>query len=255
MAASYVSSTDRRVHPRFSALALRGLHAARVKYGEDISVINLSAGGVWFETAARLTPDSTIVLEFLGPDGSALVPARVLRCQALPASHGSARSKGACAFKRLLRIKALVTGAVMHFDAELTIEGGGVWQPVVGKFRDGRLVHGYTSDFSPSKSSLRISPTPTVKKAHSMSLNDFEAIFFLHEAPAANGGKATIARETSAPYGRKVALVLPSGEELVGSTLNYTRDGSGFFIHPADDSFGVARVFITQSGIRHVRLL
>lgn len=255
MATSQASSTDRRVHPRFSALALRGLQAARVKYGEEISVINLSAGGVWFETPARLTPDSTIVLEFLGPDGSALVPARVLRCQALPASHGGPRSKGACAFKRLLRLKDLVTGPTMPFDAEVTIDGGGMWQPVVGKFRDGRLVHGYTSDFSPSKSSLRISPTPAAKDAHAMSLNDLEALFFLHEAPAANGGKATIARESSAPYGRKVALVLPSGEELVGSTLNYARDGSGFFIHPADDSFGVARVFVTQSGIRNVRLL
>ena len=67
MATSRASSTDRRVHPRFAASELRGLHAARVKYGQDISVIDLSSGGVWFETTGPLTPESTIVLEFLGP--------------------------------------------------------------------------------------------------------------------------------------------------------------------------------------------
>ena len=40
------------MHPRFASNELRGLHAARVKYGQDITVINLSAGGVWFETAS-----------------------------------------------------------------------------------------------------------------------------------------------------------------------------------------------------------
>ena len=88
-----------------------------------------------------------------------------------------------------------------------------------------------------------------------MSLNELDALFFLRESAPANGGDAEIARESGAPYGRKVALVLPSGEELVGSTLNYSRDGNGFFVHPSDSDFGVARVFVTQSGIRNLRFL
>jgi hypothetical protein len=64
------------------------------------------------------------------------------------------------------------------------------------------------------------------------------------------------ARGTSAtPYGRRVALALPSGEELAGSTLNYSRQSSGVFVYPVENDFGVARVFVTQNGIRNLRFL
>jgi hypothetical protein len=255
MATNRASSPDRRVHPRFAANELRGLHTARVKYGREISVINLSAGGVWFETTGPLTPESTIVLEFLGPANTVLVPSRVLRCQRPPAVERGARARGACAFKRLLRLKELVTGTTRPFDAELSIEDSGSWHEVVGKYRDGRLVQGYTSDFSPLKSYLHVSPAPSAKQAQWVSMNELDAIFFLQDPAPADGADAVMARESGTPYGRKVALVLPSGEELVGSTLNYRRDRNGFFIHPSDSDFGVARVFVTQSGIRSVRFL
>jgi hypothetical protein len=255
MATSRASSTDRREHPRFTALALRGLQGARVKYGQDITVLNLSAGGVWFETTGKLSPDSTIVLEFLGPANSALIPSRVLRCQTVPSIERTARIKGACAFKRLLRLKDLVTGTTLPIDAELSIDDAGQWQAVVGKYRDGRLIHGYTSDFSPSKSHLRIAPARSPKEAQSVAVSELDALFFMQDAVPAGVGDAAIVRESAAPYGRKVAMILPSGEELVGSTLNYRRDGNGFFIHPSDGDFGVARVFVTPSGIRTLRFL
>jgi hypothetical protein len=269
MATSRASSPDRRVHPRFAANELRGLYAARVKYGQGISVINLSAGGIWFETTGRLTPESIIVLEFLGPANALLVPSRVLRCQSFSTIERG-RAKGACAFKRLLRLKDLVTGttarararplkaALPTDDASSACDSSlaaSPWQQVVGKYRDGRLVHGYTSDFSPVKSYMRVSPTPAAKESLPVSLSELDALFFLRDPLHADGGNAEIARESAAPYGRRVALVLPSGKELIGSTLNYSRDGHGFFIHPSDSDFGVARVFVTPGGIRNLRFL
>jgi len=254
MATSRASSTDRRVHPRFAANELRGLHTARVKYGQEISVINLSAGGVWFETTSSLTPESTIVLEFLGPANTVLVPSRVLRCQRPPAFESAARARGACAFRRLLRLKDLVTGTTLPLD-ELSLDGTASWQELVGKCRDGRLVQGYTRDFSPLRTYLHVSPAPAAKESQFVSLNDLDALFFMQDPAPADGGDAVMARESGTAYGRKVALVLPSGEDLVGSTLNYSRDGNGFFIHPSDNDFGVARVFVTQRGIRSVRFL
>jgi hypothetical protein len=242
------------VHPRFAATELRGLYAARVKYGQGISVINLSAGGIWFETTGRLTPESIIVLEFLGPANALLVPSRVLRSQSLSTIERG-RINGACAFKRLMRLKDLVTGTTRPLKAELPTDDSSPWQHVVGKYRDGRLVHGYTSDFSPLKSYMRVSPTPTGKESLPVSLSELDALFFLRDPLPADGGNAEIARESGVPYGRKVALALPSGEEIVGSTLNYSRDGTGFFIHPSDSDFGIARVFVTPSGIRKLRFI
>lgn len=254
MATSRASSPDRRVHPRFAGSELRGLYAARVKYGEGISVLNLSAGGIWFETTGRLTPESLIALEFLGPANALLVPSRVLRCQSLFTSERG-RTKGACAFKRLMRLKDLVTGTTRPLKAELLTDDSSPWQQVVGKYRDGRVVHGYTSDFSPLKSYMRVSPTPAAKESLSVSLSELDAIFFLRDALPADGAGAEIARESGVPYGRRVAFALPSGEDIVGSTLNYSRDGTGFFIHPSDSDFGVARVFVTPSGIRKIRFV
>ena len=42
---------------------------------------------------------------------------------------------------------------------------------------------------------------------------------------------------------------------MIGSTLNYSRDGSGVFMYPFDRHVGLARVFVTQSGIRNIRFL
>jgi hypothetical protein len=105
------------------------------------------------------------------------------------------------------------------------------------------------------KGYIRVSPTPTAKESLPVSLSELDALFFLRDPLPADGGNAEIARESAAPYGRRVALVLPSGKELIGSTLNYSRDGHGFFIHPSDSDFGVARVFVTPSGISNLRFL
>jgi hypothetical protein len=128
------------------------------------------------------------------------------------------------------------------------------WHQVVGRYRDGRLVRGYTSDFSPSRTYLHISPVPGDDVAQFVSLIQLDALFFVRDARAAVSGEEGTP-PGSAPRGRKVALALPNGSELIGSTLNYTADGSGFFIHPLDSQSGATRVFVTQSGIRNVRFL
>jgi hypothetical protein len=42
---------------------------------------------------------------------------------------------------------------------------------------------------------------------------------------------------------------------MIGTTLTYSRDGSGFFVRPLDRQTGATRVFVTQSGIRNIRFL
>jgi PilZ domain len=71
--------TERRAHPRLRASELRGLKTARVKYGPQVKVIDLSAGGVLFETTAALPPYSSIVFEFSSQKSTILVPSRLLR--------------------------------------------------------------------------------------------------------------------------------------------------------------------------------
>jgi hypothetical protein len=254
MVSTPTTPVERRTHVRFAASELRGLQAARVKYGPDINVIDLSSGGVLFETAAPLTQEATIVLEFSGPTRTELIPSRIVRCQRLERVDYRARSKGACAFKRPLRLKDLVTGtSPLGATLKTAGESASTWQAVVGKCRDGRLISGYTIDFSPSKTHLHVSPGPSSNGAQFVELTELDAIFFLRDSRDTPRAATTPQRDET--YGRRVSLLLPNGEELTGSTLNYSRHTSGVFMYPFESEFGVARVFVTQGGIRSLRLL
>jgi hypothetical protein len=57
------------------------------------------------------------------------------------------------------------------------------------------------------------------------------------------------------PHGRKIEVTLPNGDVIVGSTLNYRRDGNGFFVHPAEPQSENSRIFVTAAAVRHVRFL
>jgi hypothetical protein len=242
MAATNAPVLERRGHLRFAARELNGLRGARVKYGQAIDVIDLSAGGVLFETAALLTHEATIVLEFSSSTKTVLIPSRVVRCRNLRRADYSVTSQGACAFKRPLALKDLVIGTP---EAPTALS-----QPVIMKCRDGRIVSGYTSDFSTAKSHVHLSPSRSTAATDRFALSELDAIFFLRD-----GADTNDADGRTAPHGRKVALVLPSGEELTGSTLNYRRDSSGVFVYPFERDFGVDRIFVTPHGIHQLRLL
>ena len=83
-----------------------------MKYGQEVSIIDLSEGGVLFETTGELKPDSTIVLEFAGATRTYLVPSRVLRCHELGTFDNNPRLEGACAFRRPLPLEDLVGAAL-----------------------------------------------------------------------------------------------------------------------------------------------
>ncbi len=252
--------TERRAHRRFIASELRGLRTARVKYGQDVSVIDISSGGVLFETTGELKADSTIVLEFAVAKRTFLVPSRVVRCHELGTFDSNPRLEGACAFRRPLPIEDLVGGSVSAptptWSASRDISLSSGWQQVIGKYRDGRTVRGYTNDFSPTRPYLHVSPTPLADETKFVSMIHLDALFFLSDPdlPAVTGHESTD-RRSSTTRGRRVAMTLPNGKEIIGTTLTYSRSGSGFFVRPLDSDAGATRVFVTQSGVRNIRFL
>jgi hypothetical protein len=251
--------TERRAHRRFIASELRGLRTARVKYGQDVSVIDLSSGGVLFEITGELKPESTIVLEFAAANRTYLVPSRVLRCHDIGTFDNNRRLEGACAFRRPLPIDDLVGDTLPATRASTTARDASVWsgwQLVIGKYRDGRTVRGYTNDFSPTKPYLHVSPTPFADETKFISLMHLDALFFLADANTADANERESAeRGSSATRGRRVAMTLPNGKEIIGTTLTYRLDGGGFFVRPLDSDSGATRVFITQSGTKNIRFL
>jgi hypothetical protein len=249
--------SERRGHLRLGPDDVRWLRSARLKYGPDVRVIDIAVGGILVETEGQLRPDSTIVFELAGPMHSILVPSKVLRCRAATFADVM-RYQGACAFKRPLEIPDLVTQATATDTApppvvEAKDVGASSWQKVVARFRDGRLVRGYTADFHPSKPQLHLSAEPYSNERLFLPLAQLKALFFVRDF---TGDQMRVDRHEfgAAPQGRKVAVTFHDGETLIGSTLGY-REGEGFFMHPADQRSNNLRVFVVPGATQLVRFL
>jgi hypothetical protein len=94
------ANSERRAHRRLTVSELSWLNHARIKYGPDVTLIDLSVGGAQIETTGfALQPGSAVVIELAAGKRTWPVPARVLRCQIAGLTpHPTYR--GALAFKR-----------------------------------------------------------------------------------------------------------------------------------------------------------
>ena len=110
------SEADRRQYRRFAARELPGLRSARIKFGPDVDLVDVSAGGALFETTSRLQPESEALLELVGSENQAVVPFRILRCQ-IAAIQGKPRYLGACVFKQPLDLDELAWAAAGSVEA------------------------------------------------------------------------------------------------------------------------------------------
>jgi hypothetical protein len=252
---------NRRTHERLKPGDVSWLKGARVKYGPDVHVIDISAGGVLLETENALTQNSNIVLELTGGASPIVLPSKVLRCRI--ASLGEIlRYQGACAFRKPLPLgdvrkpaQSSVEEAVRRSIARDTQAASAAsWQKVIARYRDGRMVSGFTNDFHPSKPQLHVSANPRHGNSTLIPIVQLKALFFVREF---TGDPTRVERKdfVDPPQGRKIEITFHDNEVLVGSTLGYRREGHGFFVQPADAGSNNLRVFVTTAGMRHARFL
>jgi hypothetical protein len=246
--------SNRRTHRRLKAGDLQSLKSARIKYGADVRVIDLSLGGMLLETQSQLAPDASVIVELTGLESPILLPSRVLRCRI--ASLGEIlRYQGACSFKRPLKgqeLSALTARLERASHAAQPASPG--WQKVVARFKGGRIVSGYTNDFHSSKPQFHLSANPRQGEQMLISMSQLKAVFFVREFV---GDSTLVERKdfSETPQGRKIEVTFHDNEVMVGSTLGYRGEGNGFFLHPADSRSNNLRVFVTAEGTQQVRFL
>ncbi len=383
-----VSLSNRRVYRRLGARELEWLRAAHIKYGPQVRVIDVSAGGVALETKHALKPQSNVVFELTGTAGKLLVPAHVVRSQ-IVSLNGVALYRSACRFKRpieLSRLRSDLSGLRMapghsseidfalpglleqcrafldaddvivslesllieassrtdpiaHMLAELVSRVVAVlklrqptdailaelealhhrttspvsvhltdapsslsdarvrrfagflvellhdwnrlarnrhtpgdaqiddalsrsvvpalapsWQKVVVRYRDGRILRGYTRDFNVVRPQFHFSPDPVAGDSLVVPLTQLKALFFVREF----AGDPTYKDQkvfTAPPQGRTLEVTFDDGEVLLGSTLSYQPEAHGFIVHPADKHGNNIRVFVSSAAVRHVQFM
>lgn len=133
---------------------------------------------------------------------------------------------------------------------------GQSWQKIVVRYKDGRVIKGFSHDFNPGRSQFALWPSVNAPEHEGMlvPLSVLKAVFFVRDFQ----GDASYTEERSfgqAAPGRKLEVTFSDNEMLVGTTLSYRPDGQGFFVIPADPRANNLRVFVVTSAIRHVRFL
>lgn len=242
------AATDRRTDVRLNAEDASWLRGARLKYGAEVRVIDISIGGILVESdGPPPAPQSTVVFELSSETGTTLMPARALRSKRV---SGTPRCQTAFAFKRPLSMGTLIA-VKEHAPAAAPVRVA--WQRVVARFRSGRVMRGYTNDFHPSKPHLHLTPEDQTGEPMFVELSQLKAVFFVRDFA---GDPSRVERNEfdGMSHGRRIEVAFQDGEVLRGTTLTY-REGSGFFVQPADSGSNNMRVFVSPASVRRVRFL
>jgi hypothetical protein len=127
------------------------------------------------------------------------------------------------------------------------------WQRLVVRYLDGRLLKGFTGDFSTAKGHVNVWTDPDGPEASliTVPMGQLKAIFFVYDLdgdPTRRPGMDTM------EHGRRIEVTFLDGEVLTGTTLTYSPDGGrGFFVTPLDAQGNNLRIFVAPGAVRHVR--
>jgi hypothetical protein len=127
---------------------------------------------------------------------------------------------------------------------------------IIARYLDGKMIKGFTQDFSPNKPGFHIFPLDAPNESVEILLKELKAVFFVRDfsgRPEYDERKHFAPEER--PSGRIVEVTFIDGEVMVGSTVAYDPKRPGFFIFPADPQGNNARVFGLSKAVRTVRYL
>ena len=128
------------------------------------------------------------------------------------------------------------------------------WNRIVVRYLDGPLLKGYCQDFHPARPTFHVSPVTESLDAKPVlvPMAQLKAIFFVRDF-AGNPQRVERKEFEKANQGRRIEVTFLDDEVLLGTTLGYRPDGTGFFVTPADSEGNNIRVYVLHGAIRHIR--
>jgi hypothetical protein len=128
---------------------------------------------------------------------------------------------------------------------------------VVIRFKDGKLLKGYTLDFLPTKDSFHVISEQEEDKGESyeVEVEKLKAIFFVksHEGDKEYKEKKKFEEvDSSHLMGLKIQVEFHDGEIIRGKTMVYKANKKGFFIFPVDPRSNNERIYVVSSALEKV---
>jgi hypothetical protein len=130
---------------------------------------------------------------------------------------------------------------------------------VVARYRDGRILKGYTHDFLPMKDTFHLTSEDAITKGtiHEVNIADLKAIFFVKTF---DGNKFYHEKkkfeevDDSKLRGLKIKVEFFDGEVIRGISLGYNKNKKGFFISDIDPDSNNERIFVIADACKSVQV-
>ena len=123
---------------------------------------------------------------------------------------------------------------------------------VVVKFKDNKLLKGTTSDFFPNKNQFHLNlPDGEIFE---ITVEDLKAIYFVKDYDGNKDRKKSYTDEITGT-GRKMKVDFTDGESIIGFTLGYSPERTGFYFTPADAGGNNLRIFVVKSATNKTAFL
>ncbi len=130
---------------------------------------------------------------------------------------------------------------------------------VIIRFRDGKMLKGFTHDFTPVKDTFHVVSEQEADRGvtHKVNIDDLKAIFFVKSL---EGNKDHIEKSRFAGTshanlrGIKIRVEFYDGEVVRGTSLGYTKKRKGFFVVPVDPESNNERVYVIAQAVTDVKV-
>ncbi len=123
---------------------------------------------------------------------------------------------------------------------------------IVVHFRDGRLLKGTTSNFSPVREKFHVAMLDG--RSVEVFLDKVKAVFFVRRLEGNRSYNETKSFAGAHGFGKKVRCEFPDGEVLTGFAPAYDAARLGAFITPSDPKSNNERIFVVNGAIKRVSI-
>ena len=130
---------------------------------------------------------------------------------------------------------------------------------VVAHYNDGRLLKGFTHDFTPARDSFHVTSQleDDFGTTYEVKLVDLKAVLFVKTWKGNlvyKEKKRFEETDTSHLRGLKIKVVFKDGETIRGVSLGYGKAKKGFFVIPLDTRSNNERVYVIAAAVSEVKI-
>ena len=130
---------------------------------------------------------------------------------------------------------------------------------VVVHYKDGKLLKGYTYDFTALADVFHLTSEQEEDKGtvYDVNVTDLKAVFFVKTLDGSLDYKEKKKFEevdTSRHRGLKIKIVFKDGEVVRGMSLGYSKGRKGFFLIPVDPDGNNERIWVVVDAVQEIRV-